>query len=285
MPVFNAEELWSKEFYGFEKEAVIGISRSNDNIESFWKETWSNNLKLNEVYLRDIPPASDLFSVIGKKAIVVGAGPSAKKNVDRIKLAQEKGYKIIAVDKIYNWLKEHGVKPDYAITYDANERVVDYFKDEHLDCYENIIVCVTSHPSVFEKLRKAECNMWAFAPINPLSRFWRGMKNHGTLDDKFFCLRGGQLVTLAAVDLALFSNANPLIMIGNELCWDSVEGIIADFGDPSKAHVVHLDDGRVTVMAFYKSASAFTIYPALYPDVDFIDASLGIVEGWRKKRL
>ena len=75
----------------------------------------------------------------GKTALIIGAGPSLKKDIEKIKVNRNK-FVIIAVNKIYEYLVENGIQPDFTVFIDA-EATSFNFKNvipEHLDT--NIIM-------------------------------------------------------------------------------------------------------------------------------------------------
>ena len=65
--------------------------------------------------------------------IVIGAGPSLYEEIDNIKILIEGGAKIIAVDIIFNFLKENGIKPDLTVSADLQGVCAEFFDDKNIE--------------------------------------------------------------------------------------------------------------------------------------------------------
>ncbi len=71
----------------------------------------------------------------GGVAVLVGGGPSAADYADQIRSMQEAGGVIFAMNAASQWLREHGVTPDYQVIADAKQEtssLVDLFARGHL---------------------------------------------------------------------------------------------------------------------------------------------------------
>ena len=199
-------------------------------------------------------------------------------NIPGLREARRRGWRIVAVDRSFNALKQAGIRPDITVTSDAGEAVADFFDPALLDPGDTFALCVVSHPAVYRRL--AACRRRVYACINPFSAFWR--QAGGRFPEGTACLRPGYVVTFSAVDLAQWMGADPVVTIGNELSWPRAADVEPRYG---RARLITLPDGRVTLPSFHKAAHAFAFFPDHHPDTRFLDASGGIARGWASTTL
>jgi len=87
----------------------------------------------------------------GRKAVIVSSAPSLEDNIDKLKNYADDLY-IIAVDSALSVLKSHGIKPDFVISIDPQERIGEHFLGH--DVYEALhIFSIVSPPELVEKYR------------------------------------------------------------------------------------------------------------------------------------
>lgn len=260
--------------YNYDPATRKATEDANRRIDSMWWIPWMRNLKANDAHIRSLPPVSKTFGQwAGEPGLVCGAGPSLHGNMDHVREAARSGWRIVAVDRAFNALKRAGVRPDITVASDASPAVAAFFDPELLDASDSAALCAIAHPEVFARL--ARCRRMVFACINPFSEFWRYVQKN--YPGELPCLRPGYVVTFSAVDLALWMGCDPVVTIGNELCWPSREAVEPRY---RQAQIIELPDGRATIPAFQRAARAFRFFPQHHPDVLFVNASGGPARGW-----
>lgn len=91
------------------------------NTNAFFGNEWMENTLHNMTYLRKSNTGYEFLNALNKDTpvIAVMAGPSVADAIEDLKMA--KGiFPIFAVDRIVDFLMEHGVEPDAVFTVDAN---------------------------------------------------------------------------------------------------------------------------------------------------------------------
>lgn len=80
---------------------------------------WMRNSQENLKYMTESRPLSILKNIcVGKTALILGAGPSLKSNIDLIKQNRDK-YVIFAVNKVFDYVIDNGIEPDFLVASDA----------------------------------------------------------------------------------------------------------------------------------------------------------------------
>lgn len=116
-----------------------GFSDANDITLYSWRNDWLKNMKDNLDYFgyfnRDHSVKVFFNELIKESIILVGAGPSLAKNIDKLKVAKEKGIKIMAAHHAIMYLsqEQYQIKPDYVVMLDAGCMWGDYTKHEGMD--------------------------------------------------------------------------------------------------------------------------------------------------------
>jgi len=141
----------------------------------------------------------------GKPAIVVSAGPSLE--INGRELIDIKGKAIIiSVGRAFKYLKSIGVKPDFLIIADAKKEVI-----SHLDMEEKeipLIFLSTVDPSVEEYK-------------GPKYILFEEHSERIQASEKEFSIESGGSVATTATSLAKLMGCDPIILIGQDLCYHS----------------------------------------------------------------
>lgn len=280
MLVFDPAAIMDGASYGYTPEVIDCLVTGNTQIDMKWWSTWQANMisNMNNIFAKHIQPLSSIYGEWdGLDCLVVGAGPSLTQNMDHVRQAAEKGFKIVCVDRAFNKLKYAGISPDITITMDANEKVGNFFIDNQINENDTFALCVITHPSVYKALSGS--NVYFYSCINPFSAFWKYAID--CIGISYACIRPGFVVTFSAVDLALWMGAKRIVTIGNELCWK-----LDDEVDTGYKKYIVLPGGKFTIKSFQKASIAFRFFPDKYPDIEFIDASDGIIsKTWQRASL
>jgi len=173
-----------------------------------WIENYFRNIGAFTRY----PPASSLLGRFeGIPLIIVGAGPSLRKNAHLLKQAKGRAL-IIAAVTAYKPLLKYGVIPDFVI---AAEKVdlPEYFTYGDEDKKTRFLLGEVSHPNMFKrevlgkfvyfnfyvKLSKAQAALWG---------------------SEYFPASGGS-VTTCAFDFGRVFGCDPIIMVGQDMSFGS----------------------------------------------------------------
>jgi len=125
-PTFGIDLEFERQFE--EEWSILKITSERNRVTlSTFTDLWRKNIIANIPAMLDSAPVSSLFGKgRGTVGILVGAGPSLDKNVDKLIAAQESTY-IVAVDSAYRTLLAYGIVPDIVIAVDATaENVKDF---------------------------------------------------------------------------------------------------------------------------------------------------------------
>ncbi len=212
-------------------------------------------------------------SLQGVPAIIVGAGPSLKKNIHLLQQCKERGL-LIACGSTMKVLADYGVRPHILA-------VADPFPEAS----ENLINCLTTdtailsaYDSAYEMLAQHQGKIY-FAltqGINILERFQNFFPATGTL-------RKSISVTTMAVDFARQAGCNPIVFVGQDLAYEGKNKRYADgvnqvfIDDTNYLTEVPGADGSVLTTPTDLRAILMYLqeYIKQYPGTDFINATEG----------
>ncbi|MCD6460959.1 DUF115 domain-containing protein, partial [bacterium] len=151
-------------------------------------------------------------------AVIVGAGPSLDDYLDYLKDIQDKIF-IVAVDTSAKVLIREGIKPDFIVTVDPQERTCRHF-DGIWDCGVPLLFTPVSAGEVIEKYK------------GPLIVFLQ--KDHSVtggfenlLGTKGFSLSGGS-VSCIAFDIMVQLGYNPIVMAGMDYSYPNFKAYCAN---------------------------------------------------------
>lgn len=169
-----------------------------------WGEATIDNLvdALNSRFISDY---EDLLPE-DVPVIVVAAGPSLRKNVDKLKGAKGKAL-ILAVDTALGFLEEKDIVPDFIVTLDAH-KPLKLFENE-IGKTQPMFVASTANPSV------VKCNKGPkiyFDVFNVLPQFKKIKKS-----SKSFHTSGS--VATTAFEIAKYIGAKTIILVGQDLAY------------------------------------------------------------------
>ncbi|NMA84921.1 MAG: motility associated factor glycosyltransferase family protein [Epulopiscium sp.] len=150
------------------------------------------------------------YGNIGKKlknqckdipCIVVSAGPSLKQNVKALKEYEEKAI-IIAVGRTADFLLSNGVRPHFFIESDPQKFVYNHLKSVE----ENVPLILLSTAS-------------QLLDQYPYDKYILYEEGSATEEEKPYSIQVGGSVATMGVSLALLMGCNPIIFIGQDLCY------------------------------------------------------------------
>ena len=168
-----------------------------------------NNLAQNTPYYIGCPGVNELENRFkGYPAIIVAAGPSLKKNIEKLKTLQGKAV-IIAVATIYKALLANGIIPDFVCCLDYHEISHEYFSD--IDNNKSALVI---DPKVTWKVPatfKGKVFVSQDGNIDILMNAKHGLKKS---------LSQGSCVAHLCFYLADFLGCDPVILVGQDYAFE-----------------------------------------------------------------
>jgi len=166
----------------------------------------SDNQKINltKGYKNGGKIFKDMFK--DKPAIIVSAGPSLEINGHMLKKVKDRA-KIISVGRAMRYLKSIGVKPDFTIISDPLETILNQLDPNEKEI--PLLFLSTVHPNV-EKYKGPKYIL--FEDLSDCIK---------TKEEKSFAINVGGSVATAALSFGKLLGCNPLILIGQDLCFHS----------------------------------------------------------------
>lgn len=185
---------------------------------------------------------------VGRPAIVVAAGPSLDKNIDRLREVQDKAI-IICVNTSYQTLREHGVTPHVVMVIDPSDTTLKHFNRTDVvtdsilafdsECYTEI-QSKFAGPKMFVGIKGLRLIHWLEQEIGSIGFLEKG---NTVAHTSFYLARmmGCDPIILVGLDLALPAQDGPTHVSGASLRGsyrkdpdDRNRVIISDPHDPSK---------------------------------------------------
>ncbi|MFO0752760.1 MAG: 6-hydroxymethylpterin diphosphokinase MptE-like protein [Thermodesulfovibrionales bacterium] len=160
----------------------------------------------------------------GIPAIIVSAGPSLEKNFSLLRKAKGQAV-IIAADTVLRMLVPNGIIPDLVISADPQESTYRKFRDIPMD-FDTYLVChFINYPDI---IRTFAGKKFIMGSQTMIARWLSGYyPDKGKIDHQ------AQSVAHMAFNLAQLMDAEPVIFIGQDLC----------YYDENKKHAGNLSKG------------------------------------------
>ena len=174
-------------------------------------ETFQKNILTNIPHIINNPGIKNLFGKFKKRpAICVAAGPSLNKNVHLLREAKNKAL-IICVDAALRTMLEHGIEPDIVVSIDYGKGTRSLFEGV-MEKTGNLFLA--ADPEVYpDVLSDFKGKKFIINIHKPLCQWLNGF-----MEDKGF-LEKGASVAHAAFSLAKASGADPIVLVGQDLCY------------------------------------------------------------------
>jgi len=201
----------------------------------------------------------------GRPAILVAAGPSLKKNIERLK-GMENYAVIIAVDTAIPRLMAHGISPHFVVAMDARQRNADSLQD-HWEALRNTALvylnCSTPFIPKFFKSPRQYC-IFDEAPVNQ----W-----FGRMFGQNIPMVSAASVALLGFYTAHFLGCDPIIMIGLDLAFE--QDASTDLSKEGLVTLPGIDGNEVlSCLEFQNMIECFESLMGRLPG-NFIDATEG----------
>ncbi len=197
--------------------AVLKQSNLLENFRSTVRhsaEMWQSNLFANLPQLAESAPISRIFGALSRKpAIIVSAGPSLDKNVELLREARDHAL-IISTGTAARLLAQRGIDTDLVLTVDGAEvNYLAHFQDvTHTDSV--LAFDLTAHPLIPRKHRGCKAVLSIYPDCEWLNQY---------LTEPIGRIKTGGSVSNVAFDLACKLDADPIILIGQDLSYPSAK--------------------------------------------------------------
>lgn len=281
---FDIEALLSTSHYVVPGRVIGNPKESNRNTTGVWWKRWLYNITANYPRIKEMEFLNSLYGQWNNEpVIIVGGGPSLKKNITLVRHAKENGWRIVAVDAVFNKLKSFGIKPDLTMSLDAGEFVVDFFDEQYIEEDDVFAFAATTDPRVYKKLENSK--VYPFASYNPFNEVWDDVLGP-KYGNSLYAAISGTIVTTSAADMCLWMGCNPIVTIGNDLRYKNLKDVHEDH---TALNLHERCMGGWTIRPFKLAAAVLSFLALKYPDgnlvkdnVQWIDCSGGMVEDWQK---
>lgn len=146
----------------------------------------------------------------GSDAVIICGGPSSDEYIGKIKQLKSKGAQIYSIERMQQWCFKHSINPDYVITMDASEDVIESFESTHPDS-KHILMCQV-RPEIFGKLKEQGREAYYFLVQQKGIDFGKYAKEFGL--DKLCMVNAAGSVSLGALSIAITLGARRVHMFG-----------------------------------------------------------------------
>lgn len=168
-------------------------------------------------------------------AVIVGGGPSVLSRLDGIRMRQEHGQTVFALNGAAKLLNDNGILPDYQVLLDPQQLLHDYIAPA-----KDYLVASQCHPSILKRLPDAM--LWHLAT--------EGVAEQIPPHDDDYCLTGGGIsVGLSTLCLAYALGYRKLHCYGFDSSYSGDKGHAYPVTQKPAEHQ-RLDAGLISVRTF-----------------------------------
>jgi len=192
----------------------------SDNTRRNTFPLWMSNFKANWNRFQKYPDIKEIKEKPGP-AIIIGAGPSLKKN-KHIEMLIKNGYDgtTVCTDRALIHCLEKGLIPDYVVSLDADPVLVDFYDHhlvrKHADEITAIFAC-TVHPSIIDVWPGKDIYFFSCRMDNPNKLM--------SISNAMMHLTGGTIletggnVGVCSMFISHLVKKSPIVLIGMDLGW------------------------------------------------------------------
>lgn len=204
----NYDKIYKEELVElmkFIKDTSYGIL-TNKNTNIYFGETWFNTLIDNLHFMKNATAINELRGVYnGKAAVVVSAGPSLEKNLERLK--ENKNMLVLSGGRTIKTLFEKDISFDYLGVVDPGKWSYELVKDT-IEKIDTPLVFYNGTNSEVIKSHKGEK---IFCSDNKFI--------DDIFDQDIVHLGGGGSVAHFLTNFAIYTGCNPIVFIGQDLAY------------------------------------------------------------------
>ncbi len=187
-------------------EEKLSFMASTSTINYFLNEWTENQL----ISIAKKQPAADVLNNRFKNipAVIISAGPSLEKRIDELKEIQDKAL-IIAPGTGARVCKQKGIKAHVAIAMDSQKAEANIFRDSDIDL---LVGSYRLHPEVDKVFPNRLLRM-------AISNDYIAQYYHHWINYPADIISDHASVSSSAVDFAVKLGCNPIILVGQDLCY------------------------------------------------------------------
>lgn len=210
-----------------------------------------------------------------KAAVIVGASPCLKRDVDALKKCTKRDFAIFCVNSSLKYLLEHGVKPDFVVALDSDDHDI----HEHLDVDSKDLTLIASNTLSPRVLDDWKGKIWFF-PYLGMKKELRPKVTRKL--GRSLPVGGNTLNTTVSIVVNIFGT-RIVILVASECCYDKhyyVDKKIARNNNAVTEFYVNDVDGnrRVTTTALFTYKTWIEeMAKHIHPHIKIIDTSFGIL--------
>lgn len=206
----------------------------------------------------DIKPVENIKHVFeGKDVYIIAAGPSLDKNIESL-MNKPSNSIMLATGTVLSKLLRMGIRPDYVIVSDANERIVKQIRS-HNKCGIPMLLLSTAYYE-FGQSYEAEKYILFQKDFEPAEQYAR--------EHEHLLVETGGSVATVALDVSIRLKAGRIIFLGLDLAYTNNQAHASDAGN----QLAGTEDDLIKVRAF----DGGTVYA---------DFKFNIYAQWIEKRL
>ncbi|MGC8765237.1 MAG: motility associated factor glycosyltransferase family protein [Brevinematia bacterium] len=191
--------------------AYLSKRHINQNTLKRFQKTWLKNIIKNSIFYFRLPGINNIrHNFSDKPAVIVGAGPSLRKNISVLKEINDRVL-IISTDTAFCYLVENDISPDFIVTVDPQDKNSLYISGIKKGNLPFLVADSATSFMTFAKYPEDKIIIFdtIFPLYNELKVFW-GEKGY---------LKSGGSVSTTAFDLARFLGCSPIIFVGQDLAY------------------------------------------------------------------
>lgn len=205
----------------------------NARVAERLKKTWEYNYIANRPAIRKLQPLQPKFNrKTDLPALVVGAGPSLKKNIDDIDAAL---YDVIAVDKVVPRLLDAGVRIDYIVALNSEPTDVRKWLYHADDPDVTLVMPCTVDPATYED--------WMGGDVLFINcDLGTGIHNRILSETGYPVLNIGSNAGTFGYFLALYLGHNPIAYCGIDFSFLKKEDVLKTHDYPTNYNFIEMTD-------------------------------------------
>ena len=261
------KEQWKNSIEAFNTNSILPTDEWDVNTEANLKRLNKKNSIWNF--------EKSFLNPHDKAAVIVGASPCLKRDVNALKKCTRKDFAIFCVNSALKFLLSHGVKPDYVVAMDSDDHDI----YDHLDVDSKGLTLIASNVVSPRVLDAWKGKIWFF-PYLGMKKELRP-KVHRKLG-KTLPIGGNTFNTTVSMAINIFG-ARILIFVASECCYDKhyyVDKKIARNNNTvNEFYVTDVDGNRkvTTTALFTYKIWIEEMAKHIHPHIKIIDTSFGIL--------
>jgi len=202
----------------------------------------------------------------GGKIVLVGSGPSVQGQLDSILEMKKNGYLIVALKGAHDFLLQNGIKPDWCVMLDPQEKIVNCVQLKEASI--TYLIASQCHPKVFEHLSENYVVLW-----HALS----GIGEQEILEGKVL-LGGGTTTGMRTMNMVYSLGYRHVHLYGFDSCLTEKDGV------SYKRVNIHSENGMdkpVNSIDVWVGKRRFWCNPAMAAQANEFQQAMSVLKGMK----